>query len=292
MSRKRAFLIVEGREIDPSFFGALAGADPRLGDGTYEVYVIDQISGLRHTRGKAGVIEFHDYLRRRQMLSQENRVTKVSVLCCVDRDFDHVLGRVRRRSPHLVYTKNYNVEAEVFMVADSVRAMSGALSLTRIEAEALVTALGDWQEQLGELWSDWIELCILDAGLQAGTGAAPSRKSAVNAGTYGRVDAAGIASALQTIRVRSRVQNAIDRERYLRARFRNVTRSDGFASVVNGKHFPSYFEHRVKGYYTDDPIALTGLSSRLLSCFLMAVDFTAPWSSHYGRQFSRALAAR
>jgi len=287
MSRKLIFLVVEGRELDANFYGSLIESLPEVGPAGYEVVVIDQISGLRHQSGKNGVLELHDRCRRQGALRQKNKSGSRSIVFFVDRDLDHATGRMRR-SPHIIYTCHYNVESEIFIHGDDAVAVARALSLAPAEGRQYAKHLGNWPRELSNTWSDWLELCVIDAGLRTGTGASPARHSAINDEPYGAVSLAKQRNALAAIRARASAGSR--REGQLRSRYRNIARQHGSETLLNGKHFPQYFEFRAKEYFRGQPVATSGCGAKVVHCYLAAIDYTAPWAEPYRRALRTHLA--
>lgn len=282
MSRKAVFLVVEGRELDANFYGSLLEGMPEVGPGDYEVWVIDQISGLCHQRGKSAVLELHDRFRRRNALRQQNRAGSRSTLFCVDRDFDHVTGRLRRSS-HVIYTCHYNVEAEVFIHTDDAVACAAALSLSPVEARQFAAHLGNWPRNLAANWREWLELCVLEAGLRTSTGASPARKSVINQDAYGPLVPAQCGAAIARIRRNSSSTNVLRTERRLRARFRNIEATEGPEAFLNGKLLPEYFEVLAKAFYGAQPVAANGSSKHVAHCYLACLDYSAAWAEPFRR---------
>lgn len=280
MSRRSVFLVVEGRHVDANYYGSILEAMPELAAGDYEICVIDQISGLRCRAGKSAVLELHDRFRRRGALRQENRAGARSTLFCVDRDLDHATGRLRRSS-HIIYTCHYNVEAEVFFHGRHEVACARALSLSPAEGSLFAARIGDWPRRLADLWREWLELCVLEAGLHTSTGASPARKSAVNHNEYGPLAPSQFSAARARIHAASNGQDTSQRGRRLLARFRNIAASEGPESFLNGKHLPVFFEFITASEAGTQPVAANGSSRHVLHCYLGSVDFTAPWADHF-----------
>lgn len=156
------FVLVEGKVYDPYFVHKVCASSAHLVREGYDIKLISQIGTNRgiYAAGKDAVLAYYDYCRRARKLTQINSKGKRSIAFFVDRDYQQITGGMRR-SPHVIYTRSADVEAEIFANANELHALAMAASLDLATATDLANALGDWREVLANDWREWIELCYV-----------------------------------------------------------------------------------------------------------------------------------
>lgn len=150
-------VIVEGTETDRWYYDQLCQRTLRAKHRRWLIWPVDQLTrnlGAGEQRGKSAVIELFKHARKNGYLTTRSRTHKVSLLFCVDSDFDRIIGG-RFRSPHLRYTRLPDVEADVLSQCILPDAVASLLSLPSEDAVALIGKIGHIQkhsERFTALW--------------------------------------------------------------------------------------------------------------------------------------------
>jgi hypothetical protein len=104
----------------------------------------------------------------------------MNIIFCLDRDFDHIYGRIID-SQHILYTEHADIEAEIFTHGDEISALLTAASLDLDTTVRLKEHLGQWRTDLADLLREWIELCIIADVLSiTNLGIGFGRRSSIN----------------------------------------------------------------------------------------------------------------
>lgn len=291
-SRDALFVVVEGRRFDPVFYDRLCGSDSALRQAGYQVRPIDTIDMPRHLHntGKLGVLDFFRLIRSTGKLTQTTRSGPRIIACIVDRDLDEFTRR-KLRSPHLIYTHERDVEAELHRNGDIARALATALSATEIESQALASHLGDYTTRLADRWRDWIELGALALAINARCSVQPGRPSQVNVDMYGSVSGSLLATA------RSTVLGAADPScnvpywvSQVRSYFTRVFRTSVQARQVKGKWLAGFVEHEIR-FVAGNSFDYRGFPSLFSHALLDSLDYSDAWAARYTAQL-KALRRR
>lgn len=292
MSRERLFCVTEGRRLDPVFYDRLLQANAAAMQSGYVVRPIDTIRlpVQSPSAGKAAVLRLHDLLKREGALVQESHLGRHLVVCVVDSDYDRFTGRMSR-SPHVIYSEARDVEAEVHVHGDVRMALATALSLTRSEAEALQSSLGDYVAALASLWADWITLGAVASMLRASAGVGIGGPSGVNAPIYGPTDSARVAKIAK--QVRSSAGCPINRvrthEEFVRRRVMASQRRQLHHRLVKGKWLVGFVKHQVEALLKGAPVDLKGFESRFEATMLQTLDYEASWARPYHDRLTALL---
>ncbi|WP_143056299.1 hypothetical protein [Pedococcus cremeus] len=270
----------EGRAHDPYFYGGILEASTTLRSDEVQLIPIEVVSG---TGGKAALLSLFDWSRKKGVLRTQKRSGESVLVFMLDRDSDFMTGGTRR-SPHVVYTKRYDVEAEIFANADAEKALGSHLSLTPQEANALVTHLGDWRGDLANLWRTWILLCCIARVTRAQCDVTFARASAVNDPRYSPEDAHLVRakeSSLRRVTGLKHVDYADLRSRMDRRLTRLYERGEA-DQVLKGKWLPGYLDEAVKGGLPGRHVKNKGkLGSSITESFAAALSFNGAWVRHY-----------
>ena len=105
-------------------------------------------------------LEFYDFLRARKALVSTFKGKKTIIGFLVDKDIDDILRR-KRRSPHVVYTKYYDVENHIFAAGDLREAAASSASLNRQSLSTVMPNSAVWCKSKADIWRDWVKVCVL-----------------------------------------------------------------------------------------------------------------------------------
>jgi hypothetical protein len=187
---------VEGRQLDCYVYGKLARAV--CGDIPYRISRADQIPGAGGG-GKSVLLRLYDSLRRAGTLVDNFKGHAQAVIFLVDKDIDD-LSRRQKRSPHVIYTPTYDLEAVVFHHGDLIDAVAATCSLDESIVTSSVGHGATWLARAMSWWTAWLQLCCVAHLNNIRSGANFGAPSAVNPLYSSSADAALVASYGATLR--------------------------------------------------------------------------------------------
>lgn len=286
-------VIVEGRVLDSSFYDRIFAKNQDAVRMQYFIYKAEDIGQPNGTAGggKPAVLALHDYYRRKRLLVQRTNSGDSVILCMVDKDYDH-LGRKLRRSDHIVYTQHADVESEIFHYCSLDSALSTALSLQYSESKLIANNLGDFINNLANLWKEWITLCAVALAVEARSSVRPSKRSGVNSPEFGPVDPGLVAAARSKITATGRVPDILKVSRSMEAKIARVYSKGEEHHLVKGKWIPYYLEHEIKKITAGQTIDITDFLSGISKYCLDSIEFDGAWSDYYHDKISKTLNSR
>lgn len=199
MSRSSVFFFVEGWS-DRYFYNQLV--EPVCNEAAvgFEMYTAYELGGVG---GKAALLGFFEYLRRRRQLTSDLGGKRTAALFFLDKDVDDFM-RTMKRSPHVLYTEYYDAENYLFVHGNLAQAAAAAAAL---EPTLLRQGLGnynDWRRAAAAKWRPWVSLCLFTRLRNLNSAYAYGRKSTINRGPAGQTDAAALQQALAEIAASTR----------------------------------------------------------------------------------------
>jgi hypothetical protein len=121
MSSAQLMVFVEGKNFDKYFYGNICQA---VYTEKYKICLAEEISlsnnqgETKSAGGKKSLISWFKYLEQHSKLVNDNiEGKKQIVVFFLDKDVDDLLGKLII-SPHLIYTKCYNIENHIFVEGD------------------------------------------------------------------------------------------------------------------------------------------------------------------------------
>ena len=275
ISATQLYVFVEGKQCDPYFFAQVCIATLDS-DITYAVWTARQIPG--NCGGKQGLLKFFTYLRKRRALTTSLGGQRTTSIFFLDKDTDDIRRR-RKRSPHVVYTKYYDVQNYVFENGNLAKGSAAAAS---VDPRRLDGELGDssrWCRHVATLWADWVALCIrlLEDGISGEANyrvlsrvqtrlCGPTDNGALNSMTCDMAHRAGI----PVEELRSRFRTSRDKVNTYLQRGRHHC-------IFKGKWFGAVLADDIDRIMEGDPYDSHALSGRLPSAIATTLDFTEQW---------------
>jgi hypothetical protein len=108
------------------------------------------------------------------------------VLFFVDKDIDDIL-RTKVRSEHVVYSKGYELENDLFAAGDLETAAASPRRLTaRWHGPPLSPNTSDWRCAATEHWAAWVTMCLFGALLRSRAAATYRLASTIHTGIRGK----------------------------------------------------------------------------------------------------------
>lgn len=264
-------LLVEGPS-DVYFYSRIAAAAD-LGV-TFAVRPARELP--RGTGGKRALLDYFDYLRRRDSLCTELSGKLTATIFLVDKDVEDVL-RTRRRSPHVVYTGYYEMENYLFLHGRVLDALAAVMRVEPVTVGHLIAE--NWPEVAAGLWRDWIVICLVTRLLNLNAESNFGVGSRVNTSCAVPADLAAVTARLETIRNASGV-DAVRFDGLVRRVRRLVEARFGagmHATIFRGKWYASFLRHWTHGH------GRTWSDDELESVLSATMGYDEPWSSDLRR---------
>ena len=185
MSSVRFFAFVEGG-LDRPFFDRMLEKELVDKSVRHQVVAVKEIPGF--AGGKATLLGlFRKYRAEGKLLCNAFGKTMICVFFADKDSDDH--SRRRLRSPHLIYTQTYDLEAHLFSCGDLQRALADACGLTMQQAKALIPDQNVWLTEIGRKWKAWTALCMISHSKNVNCGCTYARASAINSNPLAYPDA-------------------------------------------------------------------------------------------------------
>jgi len=158
MSRSTLFAFVEGKQHDPFVFGMLCSSVCSPRNVTYQICKANELLGS--SGGKTALLTFHEYLRRRKALTTVLGGKTTHAIFFIDKDIDDIL-RCQRKCCHLVYTRYYDIQNDIFLNGRILEAVAASASLDPRTLTPFFANGRSWCRIAAERWKDWVILCII-----------------------------------------------------------------------------------------------------------------------------------
>jgi hypothetical protein len=284
MSQHRLFLLVEGQEHDVRFYDKLLESSPKLRGEGYVVQLgaLIAVDGVA-AGGKQHLLKLFEYFRSLGKLKQSRLDGMYRIIVFgLDKDLDDIVGR-RRKSPHVIYSRHADIEAEIFSQWRPKKALSVALSLDAADARSFAKHVGDPLGGLAARWSDWLYLCCRAEGTGARCSVRFGGASKVNDPLYGPADSAKVARVEEQLVAGARMSAGRDRQMMQR-----VAAADGRGELryfIKGKLIPGYMGQLAEDYFADRrPVSRRTFEQAVTHVALSTVRFSGDWLRHWHDQ--------
>lgn len=271
MSRYRLWAVVEGKNHDTPFYESLLTD----GGGIEAIGVLQarelEIEGSS-AGGKQHALKLLRSLKEAGSLSQRNSTTKIDVVFFLDRDDDEYLGQLVN-DPHVVYTRNADIEADVVYYCSLPKVLSKTFSLTREEAAFVSSEKA--MNQLAEKWSEWISL-RLAAGECKWSDLRFSQPSKINSPIFGPVDDEKVHDVCSRIELEcpNAWPPAVEKARKT---VHAALESNSGAHLVKGKWLANYVINETRRKYAKEKELPAVSNAQFMSACSMGVDIQEAW---------------
>jgi len=269
MSSAKLFAFVEGR-LDRSFFDRLIPRALPSGSIRHQVIAMKELPA--GTGGKTALLATFRDFRKRGFLRMTAFGKNMVCVFFADKDSDDFC-RKQLRSPHLLYTSTYDLEAHLYTCADLHRALADSCGITLSQAQALIPDPRSWLLQSAEAWRDWVALCLLSQLRGVNCGCTFDRVSQVNPDPFAPPDANQVAH-FKSLLAQQIGLSAMDTEKLFARAVRRVD-----ASIASGdplRYFKGkWLSHLVQRYLEVKPrppdANINGVGDRLCSTLVAQV---------------------
>ena len=152
----------------------------------FQVIAAKELPG--NTGGKPRLVSFYKELKKKRMLRNTAFGKSLTNAFFLDKDIDD-LSRAALRSVHVIYTRTYDLEGDLYVCGDISRAAADACGLTLAQVRGILGDPHTWITRHSQNWIDWTTLCVISQLKQVNPGATFNRLSEVNVDLLGQVDA-------------------------------------------------------------------------------------------------------
>lgn len=289
MGSKRLWLIVEGRIHDQPFYDRVLMSHQGLDSYSIRLAETLELNG-KSAGGKSFVQALHDFFETEHLLEQSNKSGPRSIAFALDRDYDHLAGKLVP-SRHVLYTQTMDVESEILLFGDVRDATSSAYSLTRETVDRVLPTSQLLAIQLADRWKDWIIIGACAMCCDVPTEIPFSQRSRINVGGFGEVIEQDADKFLAD--VMARVGSEEDRERFaaVRLQVEALFCSGDHWMLVKGKWMTAFVWHLLSAALRDQPREHNVPSDTLAKTCLGTLDFNADWVKPYHDAIDALLAA-
>jgi hypothetical protein len=288
MSRIRLFVFVEGWS-DRNIYDRICRATCEPLSERYEVRTAAE---LPSGGGKDALLAFFTFLRRRGALLHALQGKWTGILFFLDKDIDDIL-RIKKRSPHVVYTEFYDLENYVFAYGDLVRAGAAAASLDEAAVHAALSPSDAWRRRAALAWLDWLVLCVAARKRRAPCKVTYRRPSPLNSAPWSPTDPNVLAAheaILQTALNESPPAFAALLASVRRTVIR-IARHGAIDRVFKGKWYKYFLAHDLVHAARGRQVNAAGLEDRLVEMLKLTLDVHGAWASRYHFAIKKTLTA-
>jgi hypothetical protein len=288
ISRKHLFAFVEGVSNDEYFYSRICEIVCRGTGLDFECNVARNLPG--GAGGKKALLKFLEYARRSSKLASKFKDKTTVLVFFVDKDIDEILRR-KLRSPHVVYTKFYDIESHLFAEGNLTEAAAATGSVDRRLVAAAFGPPADWRLNKALLWKDWIKLCVFCQRYSVKGSSNYGARSEINENTFGPRDDAKLKAKVAQLRTQAGLIPAVFNRR-LETTSRQVDRlyDDGrHDEIFKGKWYSAFAEEDLAAIAGRQRARGTG--SRIATALAVTIDFDADWSRHFRDPVAALIAA-
>jgi hypothetical protein len=281
MSRYQVFVFVEGSDNDPYFYGKIC--DPVfVSEGvSYQLSGAHELLGT--TGGKKLLLSFFVYLKQSGSLIDDFKGKRTTCIFFLDKDIDD-LARSQRRSPHVVYTRFYDVENHIYAAGKLLEGAAAAASMNPADLQALLSDPAKWRASAALRWKEWVKLCIFSqrrkirCGCNFGVPYSP-----INTPLNGPLDSISHSQRLAALQSQSGLTS-----RQFRRSFGTISQlvdaiyeGGEYNRVFKGKWYKTILEADIKHMAPGRRYDSNGLVARLTSAIAVTIDFNGSWADHF-----------
>ncbi len=288
MSRASIFALVEGKDIDPFFYGQICRIVCEPKGIRYELCKANELPP--HAGGKTTLIEFYDYLRRERRLVSVLDGKKTTVVFFMDKDVDD-LSRSRRRSTQVIYTRYYDVHNEVYRHGNLILGTACAASLEQTKLDPLLADSAKWCAHAARRWQDWLVLCLISVRNNVACQHNFRVPSQVQCPKTGNAGPTLLSQAQATTATRLRLSPTDFQRMYdtCTTRVNRYFRSGQHDVIFKGKWYPQLLDEDIRRHMGQVDYMRDGFTKRITACVSATLDFTDSWTDYYTSRLQAAV---
>lgn len=288
MSQASIFAFVEGKDLDPFFYGKICMSVCGPKGMRYELCKANELPP--HAGGKTTLIEFHNYLRRKRCLLAVLGGKKTTAVFFLDKDIDDLL-RSLLRSKHIIYTRYYDVHNEVYRHGNLVLGAAGAASLDETVLSSLLADSTKWCAQASQRWQDWLVLCLISARKKVKCQHNFRVPSQIQCPKTGNADPTLLNQAKSITATRLHLGTTDFQRIYdsYHARVDEYFKSGQHDIVFKGKWYPRLLDEDILRLMGQVDYMKDGFTKRITSSVAVTLDFADSWTDYYTSRFQAAI---
>lgn len=289
MSSTRLWLLVEGRVHDRPYYDRLLASHDGLA-GSYSVRLSESVElDGASAGGKEFALSLFEFFEAEDLLVQANNQGLRTLAIALDRDIDH-LSKELTTSPHVFYTRSMDVESDILLHGDILRAAADAFSLTRERVSEVLSPAPALALDLADRWKDWITtgVCAMACGLP--TEVAFSRTSRINEGGYGPLSTGEAAVLTRQVEIRAAAASCEVEYQRLREQVERIYDAGDQWTLVKGKWLAGFVWHLVHQATTGEARDARVQTETLAKTCLGTLSFHEQWAQPTLSQVSDLLA--
>ncbi|MHB8852379.1 MAG: DUF4435 domain-containing protein [Ignavibacteriaceae bacterium] len=158
LSSANLIALVEGKEIDPYFYGKISEKFCKELGLTYSVRTAKDLDS--HTGGKEALIKYYKCLRRNHKLVTDFKGKKTIIIFFLDKDLDDLL-KIMCRSKHVIYTNMYDIQNHLFKASSLIDSICASAHVDPQIVNKIELFKKDWLKIAAERWKEWIAICVI-----------------------------------------------------------------------------------------------------------------------------------
>jgi len=289
MSHTSVFAFIEGKSIDPYFYGKLTDAVPDFNGFSRDIV---RATSLQESGGKGVLTDFYQFLLARNslMMCFQGKITLA--LFFLDKDIDDVLNR-RLFSEHVIYTEYYSVENYLFREGRLSEAIAAACSFEPERTQQAIGSQAIWLKSKASFWKDWLIYCVLSQKLGiVGQGNFSRNESPLNRPIDTLPDTETLALHESKLISDSGLSDLLFQRKLAgTTRYVNSLYSrDLFDRIYKGRWYLPFVVKEAKRIADGKPYRASGVGERVLSVLCTTLNFSDDWATNLREAVARVLA--
>lgn len=290
MSRRRLFVLVEGRDHDRPFYERLLEKHASSAAAGFTVRLVEnlQLDG-KSAGGKPFALKLFDYFDQNSLLEQRNTAGPRQIVFMLDKDFDDFVPNPRSHS-HLIHTTSADVESEILRVGKLKKSLSMTYGLSRAMTRKVLPKGFDPALELGQTWQRWLQARAISCACALPGAARFANVSEINKDGFGsllptpeKTLFGGIAMSVARLSAAGTAKTA---ELDVIARLRQGRAHE----MVKGRLLAKYLSFLVKERLPDDVVKAGVASDAIVSIAMSTIDFRGSWVAPYQQRLNALLA--
>jgi len=291
MSSALLMVFVEGKDFDEYFYGKICQA---VCTEKYKIRRAEQIplsnnqGKTKSAGGKKSLTSWFEYLEQHSKLVNDNIDGKKQVVVFfLDKDVDDLLGKIIT-SPHLIYTKYYNIENHIFVEGDLNQA--AAVIASHDPQEKIIGDCTQWRQAVAEYWKGWVKLCLFAVKTELKCECNYSNLPSKNNPLYNRLKDDIYLAYEQIIKNNSLLTEAQFQESFVAIsnQVDELYAAGEHDMVFKGKWYAGFLEAKIEAVIGEK---LTDKSSHksYFQIIISTLDFNGEWAEHFKRPLLKLL---
>lgn len=288
MSSITVFAFVEGKDLDPFFYGKLCESVCEKHNVRYEIQTANKIPP--HAGGKFALLKFHDFLRKRKALETTLGGKRTLAVFFLDKDVDDISKHLRR-SRHIIYTRFYDSYNDVFLNGDLARAAATAASLDQVQLMPLLSNPNQWCRKAAQMWQDWIVLCVLVTVNDIRYQCNYRVMSRIQCPVTGNVNNTKLTAMKRNMATFLRMAYPDFEELFqtVRKRIQKLYAAGHQDKVFKGKWYPIILAEDVKRFMGKVEYVKDSFAKKVSSAIVATLCFSEDWTQYYCKRLSDLL---